>query len=383
MGKLVSPSSQDYAFVDRILTYEDLGLIKNGKPRLAYAQGHFTKLGIDLEDPETRGLLTGLYSHWRDLPEYLLFEGENIHTGEKQWRAGLMSKRGNPRYRKELGDRLSFVHQLEDIPFFDFKDRSSRHTTRALFITLTYDTKLASLLGAWYGKRDRGGRHVKGCPCVSCLYNRYITALREAHGKVSVIRVWEGFKSGYPHVHLVALFHDHEFEVFHYEGAWRVQGKQGGSLEAWGGGFVDVEGLASLRGGIRYVTKYLFKVHRALGEQGDLAEDLEAPLQNFVEASTHGAFTMSLMWLFRKRAYSISGDFIEFIRTLCNSKLHASSVSGQVDLMGNPVWVWRLRGFHTGRLPGISGVPWGVGLDLAGFREVKNSVGYAERILHG
>ena len=377
---------------DRILDYEDLGLIKNGKPRLSYAQAYFTRRGMDLEDPETRELLVGLYLHWRELPEYLIFEGENRYTWKKKWGAGLMAKRGNLIYRKKLRDRLTFIEALEDHTFFKYKDRSKRQKTRALFITLTYDSKLANLWEAWSGVKikkqvKRGPRlgevyyaHKPGCRCVSCLYNRYITSLREAYGRVSVIRAWEGFESGYPHVHLVALFHDHEFPVFHYNGAWRVQGKPGSSLEAYAGGFTDVEALASLRGGIRYVTKYLTKIHGGHAPAGGWTDG--STLSNFMEATTHGDFTMAVMWLFRKRAFSISGDFIEFTTLLRNSKRGHRRPRGQLDLEGQSVWVWRLRGFHTGRIPcarALGGVPWSVRLNLMEVREVMASQGYGER----
>lgn len=382
--------NQSLQYPDRILDYEALGLVKNGKPRLSYAQAYFTRRGIDLGDPDVRDLLVGLYKHWRSLPEYLIFEGEHQHTGEKKWGAGLMSKRGNQVYRKNLRKRLGFIESLEDHMFFNYKDRSSRRqTSRALFITLTYDSKLAPLWEAWHGVKiqkqvQRGpnlGRiyeaHKPGCKCVSCFYNRYITALREAYGRLSVIRAWEGFESGYPHVHMVVLFHEHEFPVFHYGGSWRVQGKQDSTLEAYGGGFTDVEALASLRGGLRYVTKYLSKIHG--GYEAVSWDQDGSTTSNFIEATTHGDFTMSVMWLFRKRAYSISGDFIEFTRDLCNSKSGPRGPRGQVDLEGLEVWVWCLKGYHTGLLPGVSGVPWSHRLDLKGIRAVTYSPGYSAR----
>lgn len=356
---------------------------------MSYARAYFTKQGINLHDPEVKKLLVGLYLHWRSLPEYLIFEAENRHTWKKKWGAGLMAKRGNNVYRKKLRDRLSIVDELEDHTFFKYKDRSKVQKTRALFITLTYDSKLCSLHEAWSGVKvqkqvKRGPRkgelyyaHEAGCKCISCFYNRYITALREAYGGCSVIRAWEGFKSGYPHVHMVVLFHDHEFPVFHYNGAWRVQGKRDSTLEAYGGGFTDVEALASLRGGIRYVTKYLSKIHGADHLSGGWSDG--STLSNFMEATTHGDFTMSVMWLFRKRAFSISGDFIEFTTLLRNSKCPPSILRGQVDLEGEKVWVWSLKGFHTGRLPGVDGVPWSHRLNLEASRVVMASPGYSER----
>lgn len=377
---------------EQILDYEDLGLVKNGKPRLSYAQAHFTRRGTDLQDPEVRELLVGLYLHWRSLPEYLIFEGENRYTWEKKWGAGLMSKRGNNVYRSRLRDRLAIVEELPDHTFFKYRDRSKVQKTRALFITLTYDSKLANLWEAWCGVKIRKQvqkglnigaiyeAHEPGCRCVSCFYNRYVTSLREAYGKLSVIRAWEGFESGYPHVHMVVLFHDHEFPVFHYNGAWRVQGKHDSTLEAYGGGFTDVEALASLRGGIRYVTKYLTKIHGSYAPEGGWSDG--STLSNFMEATTHGDFTLAVMWLFRKRAFSISGDFIEFTTELRNSKPAPRGRPSQVDLEGQKVWVWTLKGLHTGRLPGVSGVPWSHRLNLQGIRTVMASPGYGEREAH-
>lgn len=405
---------------ERILDYEDLGLIKNGRPRLAYAQAYFTKHGIDLKDPRVRELLVGLYLYWRGLPEYLIFEGENRYTYVKKWGAGLMAKRGNPIYRKNLRERLSLVDSLEDHTFFKYKDRSRRQKTRALFITLTWAvseclscgapmTKGAvkcpsceggsrdrRLSGSWFGARvkkikQRGAHvgevyfaHSKDCGCVSCNFNRFVSALRAKYGKVSIIRTWEGFESGYPHVHMVVLFHDHEFPVFYSNGAWRVQGKPGSTLEAFRGGYTDVEALASLRGGIRYVTKYLTKIHGGYAPEGGWGDG--STLSNFMEATTHADFTMAVMWLFRKRAFSISGDFIEFTADLRNSKSAPRRVRGQVDLEGREVWVWRLKGIHTGRIPharAFSGVPWSVKLNLMQVREVETSPGYSERVIGG
>lgn len=368
--------------VDKVGAFEALGLVKNGKPRLVYAQSYFTQEGKELE----KRLLTDLYLYWSGLTEYLIFEAEHRHTGAKKWRAAKSAKRGNDVYRRRLRRRLSFINELEEVEFFSIKSRG-REKTRALFVTLTYDVKIADLLEAWGGVKEqrvsKDGRvyysHKKGCLCVSCLWNRYITNLRMKFGRISVIRVWEGYKTGYPHIHAILIFHDHEFECFRHNGVWRVQGKHE-DLETYGGGYVDVEALGSIKGGIRYVVKYLNKIHKALGagevEGPQDADDYYPPVLSFVEAVNHGAFTMALMWLFRKRAFAVSGDFIDLIRRMHNSK---SAVSGEVDLVGDPVWVWRLRGFYVGRLPGVDGVPWSVELDLVAFRELKASGGYSDR----
>ncbi|GAI38058.1 unnamed protein product, partial [marine sediment metagenome] len=121
-------------------------------------------------------------------------------------------------------------------------------------------------------------------------------------------------------------------------------------------------------------TKYLSKIHA--GRASTSWERDSSPTSNFIEATNKGDFTLSVMWLFRKRAYSISGDFIDLITTMSNSK---PAPRGQVNMSGELVWEWRLMGFHTGGLPGVSGVPWSHRLSLKGIRAVLASPGYGKR----
>ena len=71
-------------------------------------------------------------------------------------------------------------------------------TTHCLFLTLTYDTKLDD--------RDTARQ------TIYIEYNRAVTRLRRKYGQISILRVWEASKKGYPHIHAILLFHDSKFK---------------------------------------------------------------------------------------------------------------------------------------------------------------------------
>jgi hypothetical protein len=286
-------------------------------------------------------------------PEYLIFQGEHRHTGEKKWKAIKASKRGNDVYCHRLDKRLDWVDELPNLTFFGWRNRSKRHKTRALFVTLTYGRDDLRVDEAWEQ--------------VGSDYNRWVSRIKKRFGTVRIIRVWEAHRDGFPHVHAILVFEDHEFEAFHYNGVWRVQAKR--DLE-WDYGFTDVEALASLRGGIKYVLKYLTKLHQ-IGIDGSQQNDkiaYDSPLSGL--PSRASITTLSLMWIFRKRAFSVSGGLLDLITSLRNSNRAVSLRRGQVDLEGDPVWVWSLVGFWGGKLGQND---WSRDLNLKQFRKLRSS----------
>ena len=263
--------------------------------------------------------------------------------------------------------------ELPDITFFNWKDRSKNHKTRAWFASLTYDPAGLTIGEAW----ARVGED----------YNRWVSALRARYGKVSVFRVWEAQLSGYPHIHAVVLFETSEFEAFHHNKAWRVQGKRG--IEGlWAHGFTDIEALASTVGGLRYVIKYLGKLHK-LGVQGGASDTPGIPgdpgLSGLVSRAS--VLTLSLMWAFRKRAYSVSGDWIDLIQDWHNSNSDPSTGPFwelvQVDLEGGApseaLKRWVLLGFWGGELiKGGSRPRWSVELSGSEYRALKASASWSD-----
>jgi hypothetical protein len=96
----------------------------------------------------------------------------------------------------------------------------------------------------------------------------------------------------------------------------------------WYWGFVDIRALSNLKAGIGYVVKYLTKVHRVLIDK--------------VKNEKY-RLTLALMWIFKKRAFSISKGFKENI-LIVDSKI---GVVGQVDLEGKTIFKWYLVGFYA------------------------------------
>ena len=245
----------------------------------------------------------------------MIFRKENIYTLEKEWKAVKAAKRGNDVYAWRLKKRLEHLKSIPDVKFFNYKDRSTRHKTRALFVTLTYS-------------RDDRFDVVWGE--VGSDYNRWITGLRRLFGKIEVVRAWEGHGDGYPHIHCVLLFEETEFVTFFYNGKWRINRRDDISRN-WHFGFVDVLALSSIRVGVGYVVKYLTKVHRVL--IGKRAEEKHV-------------LTLALMWIFKKRAFSVSRGF----RVLISNVSCKLKSLGQVDLEGNSIYKWVLVGFWAGSI---------------------------------
>jgi hypothetical protein len=220
-------------------------------------------------------------------------------------------------------------------------------------VTLTYDRTDLRVDEAW--------------ELVGEDFNRFISALRARYGVVHVFRTWEAHQDGYPHIHAILYFESQTFEAFHYGDAWRIQDKR--ELEdLWPRGFIDVEALASLRGGIRYVAKYLAKVHKAI-DQNQIASNSpeDSGLSGLVSRAS--VLTMALAWAMGRRAFSVSRGFFDLTTDLHNSNLK------QVSLEGDPIFRWVLVGFWSGNLG-----KWVVDLDFSKYRELKGSPGWSDRI---
>ena len=342
------------------------------KPRMPNRETMKGILSYDKPDLEEVG---SRYLAWVNYSEYLVFRRENIHTGDRDYLAVKMSKRGNDVYHRRVRRSLADLEDLPNVQFFNWKDRSKRHRTRALFITLKIDSNLHRLDEAWEGiaecpscgdRRPIGdftsekvvnvkgttyyrrvccGVRVREVGGFNYYFNRFKANLRKKYGSFDMFRVWEAHESGYPHGHAIVVFHDKEFDAFSYQGIWRVQEKRE-IEEAWQAGHSDVEALASTRGGIYYVAKYLGKLHRV----GVTAQDSDPNAGDGLTAlvSKTSTRTLGLMWIFRKRSFSLSQGFrsaIDDIRTLHNQN---RTRLGQVDLAGDPIYSWTLIGYWGG-----------------------------------
>ena len=331
------------------------------KMRLGPVRARMYNEGIDGATLVSYAVAT--YREWVAQTEYLVMGLYNPREGYEEFKAVKAAKRGNDVYHKRVRERFGELMELPNVQFFNYKDRSSKHTTRALFVSLTYAHDELSIGEAW--------------EAVGEDYNRFITNIRANYGPVSVLRVWESQRNGYPHIHAIMLFEGHEFNAFHHNDTWRVAEKR--DIEGyWEHGFSDVEALASLRGGMAYVAKYLGKVHGLVCDYdsggGELNEAEDPALSNLVSRAS--MYTLSLMWIFRKRAFSVSGSWCDLIRAMHNSKSPAEYWELlQVDLEGvaeaEPIKRWILLGFWSGHLYTGARLRWGVALSFGDLRELK------------
>jgi hypothetical protein len=276
------------------------------KPRLGYYQSL-----LSYEEPDLEQIID-YFIEWTTTKEYLIFRRENIHTHKKDYKAVKAKKRGNDVYAWDLSKRLKPLYDLPEIEFFNYKDRNSDQKTRAVFVTLTYRRDV-SLDEAWY--------------LVGKDFNRWISGLRRKFGKIEALRCWEAQRDGFPHIHCVFLFREVEFDTFFHNGKWRIRQK-GVLTDNWHWGFCDVLGLCKLGAGVGHITKYITKVNRSL-----LKEKRDRGL----------VLSLALMWIYRKRAFSVSRGFAQFLVVDVEKKPH-----GQVDLEGNTIYKWYLIGFYIG-----------------------------------
>jgi len=325
--------------------FRERGLLNDqGKPRLNVAQGYFRRS----ENEEDLDLLEQLYVYWRDIPEFLILRSLQVNPRSMAsvWSyVGVKSsKRGNDVYVRRVKRRLDWLSNMPNVTFFKDSDFSTSKEvlTSTLWITLTYDAKRCSRAEAM----ENIGRE----------WNRFLSALRGKYGKISVLRSWETSCRGYPHVHACVLFQDAKFSVFQHlaereprgnlplgqkelQLQYRIHEKD--QISPLWHSHVDVQAISSTRKLFNYMRKYQTKTL--------MASD-----------SPKGVRTMSILWLNRKRSFSVSGDFrariSDLIRTLHNSKM----VFAQARLDGSlqEPSVWEFVGVFSGEELSYHGEGW-------------------------
>jgi len=223
----------------------------------------------------------------------------------KEWKnevfAVKCAKSGNDVYRSRVERRFrGLSHKAEALEFFNPEARGAI-ATRALWVTLTYDTKLCSYQDAWDN--------------IAVEFNVFMAYVRSHYGKVSCCRVFESFDNGYPHIHCILLFQDYFFSVFRdAKGKFRVHEKDV-IAQGWHS-LIDIKGMSSLAGGFSYLKKYLLK-----------SIDLE-------KADSKGLKTLALCWVYRKRAFSVSGSFRKALTDLITDLHNSNKNTVQTMLSG-------------------------------------------------
>jgi len=237
------------------------------------------------------------------------------------------AKRGNDVYVSRVKSRFRGLEKhSEDILFFNPKDRGSKKT-QALFVTLTYDSKLCQYGQAWEQ--------------IGTQFNSFMSYVRSKFGQVSSCRVFEAFDNGHPHIHCILLFKGHSFSVFRDgKGQFRVHEKDV-IAEGWHSN-VDVKAMSSVSGGLKYLKKYLLK-----GVDSETAD-------------RKGLKTLTLCWAYRKRAFSVSGQFRKSLTDLITDLHNSNNKTIQITLLGKKISEERyfLLGFMSATLLDINSESW-------------------------
>jgi len=254
------------------------------------------------------------YKEWATEDTYMILTKWNKKKWKNDVYAVKCAKRGNDVYVSRVKSRFRGIcNRSEDLTFFNPKDRGYKET-RALWVTLTYDSKRCLYGEAWAR--------------IGVELNAFMAYIRRNFGKVSICRAFESFENGYPHIHCILLFEEYSFSVFRdAKGQFRVREK-----DVIAGGWhsnVDVKAMSSLAGGLSYLKKYLLKGIDVL------------------KADSKGLKTLALCWVYRKRAFSVSGRFRQALTDLITDLHNSNKNLVQIDLIGKrlPEEKFHLLGF--------------------------------------
>lgn len=267
------------------------------------------------------------YVDWVSEDTYMILTRWNKAKWKNDVFAVKCAKRGNDVYHSRVERRFrGLSNKAEKFAFFNPKDRGDKKT-RALWVTLTYDTVLCSFRQAWEE--------------IGVEFNGFMSYVRSRFGEVSCCRVFESFDNGYPHIHCILLFEEHEFSVFRdRKGQFRVNEKAV-IAEGWHSN-IDVKAMSSMAGGFSYLKKYLLKG------------------VDFERADSKGLKTLALCWVFRKRAFAVSGAFRKALTDLIVDLHNSNKKHVQVNLFGEKLFEERffLLGFVVGKDIDIKGNVW-------------------------
>lgn len=282
-------------------------------------------------DRYTLNDITTEYDHWVTFDKYLILTRRNNYTYETSTLGIKCSKRGNEIYAKRTLKRfLTWCKRIPNVTFYHpYQDNK---TTQALFITLTYDTKLCDYRTAW----ER----------IAKEWNLFMSNMRKQYGRIATIRCFESFTNGHPHIHAILFFKDHTFKVCkchtpdmkkEYLGT-----TENVTIETYWHSMIVSKAVDELASAIQYLTKYLTKAVDYAKAQDEKQEEADKIIK-----------TLALTWLFNKRAFSITNPYnvLELEQAvLKQAKAHLKPVFLQTDLDGDtiPMFSYIVHGIVDG-----------------------------------
>ena len=270
---------------------------------LFYTREEYFKWGSISEDD-----VIGIWDLWRKQDTYIVLQREeeikSIGIDGTEFtdykvitKAIKCAKRGNDVYFFRVRNRLNQLLQICKGNYQLIWKDDDGYYTQFLYLTLTYDTKRCSVREAW----EQIGKE----------WNRFLSYLKKKFGVISVIRTWESFENGYPHIHAIIYFFETAFRVIKYKRKkfteWRLYDRNL-KLEINRGwhSFIDIQAIENTKR-LQYIFKYILK---------ELKNNREQQKQKR---------TLAMMWLFRKQSFSISNDFITELASYTHSNIVSDS----------------------------------------------------------
>ena len=288
--------------------------IRLGRVIYAFESGQ-----IDLE-----GVMS-LYQKWVETTEMMVIQAQGgpEHDFDKKTIAVKCAKRGNDIYIWRTKARLSGLEEV--LGSFCTLD-PKKQETNAVFVTLTYNSKLKSVPDAW---KDVGRE-----------WRQFIASLRKRYGEIQTIRAWQAYESGYPHVHAILIFKDQAFKTFLHQdkdGRLSLRIEESSTWKGLWHSFIDVEAPWSVKQLSNYIMRDSLRFDVAEGKLEDEERRVQA--------------TLSMQWLFRKRSFAISRILQAALKAgRLDQDMH--NCSPGLDLFGLPIddmagWKWVFVGVYT------------------------------------
>ena len=282
------------------------------------------------------------YLNWRD--DKIWMKGEKwsfpkkgpIISSKCSWP---LAKRGDPQYKDNLRDKLSWIEELPSESLFNPTDRSKTvQTTNWLFLTDT-----AQIFDRFYSNREKHDIWRED----SARWNRFMTRMRQfQHKKYGRVYYWrsnEGTTRGFPAPHSVLFTPDYVWNIKLMtvkrgrdkgKRKWRIFGEQFKELKDMVegkdsrakpvAGFSDIQGIHNPRGALKHISKYCFGAWIEL--DGTLSR--KAEIQEL---------TYFWLWITRKHTYSNSRDFNIKVQVFLKV---SSDLTPRLQGISKDVWVY-------------------------------------------
>jgi hypothetical protein len=294
-----------------------------------------------------------VYLKWVSSPEALILKGTNTSTGEERMIGVKCSKRGNDVFNKRLDGKLSFLESLksEGFELFDSADFTldKKVFSSALWVTLTFDSKLCSMDEAWKRIEDD--------------WNSWITNLRNRYGQIMALKFIQAFpgkKQGkrgeafaYPHIHAVLLFKEAKFSVYpqlveknevdekvNHEVSLRYRINEKDELVSQGKyhSNVDVQALRTFKSISNYCRKYGQGTYNVINDDGEVNDE--------------ALINCTMGFFYHKQSYSASralqGELSDLITQMRLSKSSNPRFQARLDGSGSfSVWKWESKGVRS------------------------------------